>query len=575
MARHPSPAVPAERRDARYGLFGLICLLLAALWAGVGYHSYSERQQALDAARRDVANLSRALSEHVLGTLRLLDQTLEALIRRYQRDAEHFDASQVFAEGGVFRGTAFLITVVGRDGRVLQSSVGPSAVGVDLGDRAHIRAHMERDTGRMFVGRPVYGKASKRWGLRLTRRLSLPDGSFAGVMVVSFDPATLSDFFATIDLGHDGIVGVVGTDGVVRARRAGGNTAVGQDVSGNPLFAKVAAAPAGVVEERSGIDGLIRIVGFRAVPEYGLIVTVGRSLDEVLGEHRDRWIVLAALVVSWILLAAGWALMRQIERVRDSELALRRQERELIQARETAELHSEAKSRFLANMSHELRTPLNAILGYSEVIRDGLFGPIGQPRYAEYARDIHQSGALLLSLINDILDLSKIEAGQHELKPEPLDLAELARAAAQMLRLRAGGRQIELSSAVEPAARMLSADRRALHQVVLNLLTNAVKFTEPGGRVGLSARSLGEHIEIGVSDTGIGIAPARLQRLFEPFQQRDAALASGHDGFGLGLSICKALVEAMGGGIVVDSELGRGTTITVRLPRGSMVAAAA
>src|SRR5437879_3485900 len=168
MARdqpHPAaaevpPPPPARRRDARYGLFGLICLLLVALWIGVGYHDYSEREQALDAARRDTVNLSRALSEHVLGTLRLLDQTLEALTRRYQRDPEHFDATLAFAESGVLRSVAFLITVIGADGHVLQSSLGPSSKGVYLGDREHFRVHVEHDSGRMFIGKPVFGRVS-------------------------------------------------------------------------------------------------------------------------------------------------------------------------------------------------------------------------------------------------------------------------------------------------------------------------------------------------------------------------------------------------------------------------------
>jgi PAS domain S-box-containing protein len=242
-----------------------------------------------------------------------------------------------------------------------------------------------------------------------------------------------------------------------------------------------------------------------------------------------------------------------------------RQEVEMRAAREAAEAANRAKSSFLANMSHELRTPLNAILGFADIMRDELFGPISNSRYREYISLIHNSGQLLLDLIGDVLDMAKIEAGKLELVFEDVSLAAILHECAQIMAERAerGG----VTMRVNTNGTVCSADRRAMKQIVLNLLSNAVKFTPAGGEVEVSDALVGERVRITVSDTGIGIAPEDLPRLANPFEQAcaDPKLAKG--GTGLGLSLVRALAEKHGGAFAVESTPGEGTTVTVEFPR--------
>jgi PAS domain S-box-containing protein len=248
-------------------------------------------------------------------------------------------------------------------------------------------------------------------------------------------------------------------------------------------------------------------------------------------------------------------------------------ERALRSARETAEAASRAKSAFLAHMSHELRTPLNAIIGFSELIKGEMLGPIGSPRYKEYAGDIHSSGKHLLQLINDVLDISKIEAGKAELYEETVDLSETIQHCAALIQPQAASASLKVAIDVASDLPCLRGDARAVKQVLLNLLSNSVKFTPAGGAVRLSAR-LGEKgdLALAVSDTGVGMSPADAARVFEPFYQVQSERSRSHEGTGLGLSLVKGLVEMHGGAVTVQSALKHGTTITVTLPAARVLA---
>jgi cell cycle sensor histidine kinase DivJ len=240
-------------------------------------------------------------------------------------------------------------------------------------------------------------------------------------------------------------------------------------------------------------------------------------------------------------------------------------ERALEDARDAALDASRAKSRFLANMSHELRTPLNAIIGFSEMVSREMFGSLGS-RYQEYSRLIHESGAHLLELINSVLDMSKIEAGKFELSEELFDLEETAQSAVRFLRMPAERAHVALALNVAPGARLVYADRRAVKQILVNLLSNGVKYTPPGGEVRVAAQVANGGIEITVTDTGTGISQADLERLGKPFEQVENAEVRAKEGTGLGLALVKSLSVLHGGDAQLASALGEGTTVTVRLP---------
>ncbi len=231
------------------------------------------------------------------------------------------------------------------------------------------------------------------------------------------------------------------------------------------------------------------------------------------------------------------------------------------------EAASQHKSEFLANMSHELRTPLNAVIGFSQVLRDEMVGPVNE-KQAEYLDDITSSGNHLLSLINDVLDLSKVEAGQVELDMHPFSLKEALERGVVMVRERATEDGVRVAFVADPEVDVVDGDERRIKQVIFNLLSNAVKFTPAGGEVDVSATRLNGEVRVSVADTGPGIAPEDRDRIFEEFQQSETGV--GHrEGTGLGLALSKRFVELHGGRIWLESELGRGSTFTFALPAGS------
>ncbi len=258
-------------------------------------------------------------------------------------------------------------------------------------------------------------------------------------------------------------------------------------------------------------------------------------------------------------------LMATVADVRASQQRLAELAEKYAVEKTRAEEANQAKSKFLANMSHELRTPLNAIIGFSEIMESGMFGPLGADKYREYCSDILSSGQYLLDVINDILDMAKIEAGRIRLDLEELELDTLLADAMRVVSARADEKQLELNARISPRLG-LRADRRALKQIVLNLLSNAVKFTPAGGRVTIRGRAADECIVLAIADSGIGIAADALARLGRPFEQVESQLTKSHQGSGLGLAISKSLVELHGGRMRIRSTLGKGTLVVVRLP---------
>lgn len=245
---------------------------------------------------------------------------------------------------------------------------------------------------------------------------------------------------------------------------------------------------------------------------------------------------------------------------------LHRQEEELRANREKAESASVAKGLFLANMSHELRTPLNAILGFSELLQSSAMAAMPKGRREEYVELIHSSASHLLNVLNDILDMSKIEAGKYEIVAEPFDVAQTIRSSCAMLRAQAESKRIEMATLGLDGLPEMVADERAVKQIMINLVSNALKFTQDGGRVSVEAARVGRNIRIAVTDNGIGIAPEHLEQLGRPFYQADSRYDRKYQGTGLGLSVVRGLVELHRGKLAFASSKGMGTTVTVTLP---------
>jgi len=288
-------------------------------------------------------------------------------------------------------------------------------------------------------------------------------------------------------------------------------------------------------------------------------VVAGASQAPLLDRERS-WLTQVAGQV-----AIGLSAIRQFQQLKELSEQLNERSREIEAQNRELEQASRLKSEFLASMSHELRTPLNAIIGFSELLMEGLRDG-QQSEHLDYATEVHQSGRHLLSLINDILDLSKIEAGKMDLDVEWVDVALLLGNALTIMRERALKGRISMTHAIASGIGSIEADARKLRQIIYNLLSNAVKFTPHGGTVRVEVARVGDQVEFAVADSGIGIAAEDRARLFRPFEQLDAGSARRFEGTGLGLVMVKNLAELHGGSVGFESEVGKGSRFWVRIP---------
>jgi two-component system, cell cycle sensor histidine kinase PleC len=315
---------------------------------------------------------------------------------------------------------------------------------------------------------------------------------------------------------------------------------------------------AGVTYERQLVDGRWLQVNEIETKDGGT-VSVGADITQ-LKLNQEK------------LVDSERRLMASVEQLSVAQKAEAEKARELVDLNrkymketERAEAASRAKSEFLANMSHELRTPLNAIIGFSELMQSRLFGALGSDKYEEYIRDIHSSGTYLLGVINDILDMSKIEAGQFSIDSEDIDLCPLIRETVRVISLQAAKKSITVETKIADAMR-LYADRRAVKQIVINLLSNAVKFTGEGGRITVRARKVAGAMMLTIEDSGCGIPKEALGKLGRPFEQVQNQFSKSHTGSGLGLAISRSLAELHGGALKIRSTIGVGTIVSVRIP---------
>ncbi len=326
----------------------------------------------------------------------------------------------------------------------------------------------------------------------------------------------------------------------------------------------------------------------------GLPDVVGRKVSEVIPGIRDnnpdlfevygrvastgtpeRFETRVDTLGIWLLISVYSNEPEHFVAVFDNITEQKRHEQDLEAARAAAEVANRAKSRFVATMSHELRTPLNAILGFIELVQSATFGPVGDARYLDHAEDALYGAQHLLALINDILDISKIEAGKIQLEFSPVSVAHAVDGSLRLVNRYIQKRDLTLHLALPPGIPNVIADERAMHQMLVNLLSNAVKFTPVGGSITIHAAEQEGGVAITVADTGVGIAADKIGRATEPFEQLDGGLNRDHEGTGLGLTIVRGLVELHGGRLAIKSEVGKGTAVTVLLPTAPPPAAPA
>ena len=561
----------------------------------------SEYDQFLTMHLRDVS----ALAAHVAAQPQLTSAALEPTVARHRRSLQ----------------TVQGLAVVDSTGRVLTvdpptSPDGKPLVGLDLSSRDWFQAM--RASPRPMVGWGVITTAvTRELAVTVNAPVLTARDEFVGAVTAVVELGTLQQLADRIRIGKTGYAQATTAIGRALVHRDLALVRGATDFSAMPIWPWVTAADAGRVPEYIGALGDRRLAGFATVPGVGWKIWVNQSLDEVEGEiaaiyRRLLGWALAALAGTIVValfitgaisrpvqdlrrragaVAAGDLDQRAAEagprEVRElsrafNQMAASLQQRLRSEREAQAELHatnaalaeqnrrveeaSRHKSEFLANMSHELRTPLNAVIGFSELMHDGKVGAVNADQ-REFLGDILTSSRHLLQLIDDVLDLAKVEAGRMEFRPEPLSVSGVAGEVRDVLRPLAARKRIALEVEVSPELHEVVADPGRVRQILYNYVSNAIKFTDADGRIVIRASlEPPEAFRLEVEDTGIGISGDDVGRLFQDFHQLDASTAKRYAGTGLGLALTRRLVEALGGRVGVRSMPGRGSTFSAVLP---------
>jgi signal transduction histidine kinase len=581
----PSPE-PNTHPAALRLLFACTVLVILVVLATNAAVILRLRESELVGEEKQLQNLSLNLAEEASRSFRPVDLVVSSLVKEIEAEGVTDPASfeqemaghdlhlrLVEEIGGVPQLNA--ITVIGSDGMVIDSSRQWPIPNISVADRDYFRALKDDPHRESYISRPAQNRATGAWTIFLAHRVSGPDGQFLGIILGAIETRYFEDFYRAISIGEGTSIVMQRSDGVMLARFPQ-TDAIGKAFSNSEHLLQ--GGVAGVVHELSPIDGQMRLKAAHLVAGYPVIALATKTEEAALSNWRGiaRLMSLGAGCCALSIALAGFAIGRQWKQqamLAHAQAELRRQEdhtaafEALAAAKEAAEMANRAKSEFLATISHELRTPLNAVLGFSEVMLSEVYGPLGNERYRAYAKDIHASGSHLLSIVNDLLDLSKASAGKLELDENWTDARELVSAICRLIGPRIDEARLSLTVSLPAGELLIYADERLLKQMLLNLLSNACKFTPPGGNITCSLAIDDAQVVFSVADTGVGIPAEHLERILQPFVQLDSALTRRHDGTGLGLALVKAMAELHGGSLRLDSRVGSGTTASVVLPR--------
>ncbi|MGQ9369629.1 sensor histidine kinase [Azospirillum sp. ST 5-10] len=516
-------------------LLTLATVIVVSYATLVGGALWREHQRTSAQAERNALNATRLLAHLLAAAVEDIDHEL----------AEWGVATNRAAPGLAPEALVAAVAVVDGRGRIVNGS----------SDLAAAEATSPRRPAG-GDGLTITGLARTGSGTLLVFRRALPEPG--GTILGGVPPAALRRLFAPLDLDRGSRIGVLLADGTPVFRMSRSMAAV----EAPPAEADEFLPPAAVTDDGVVVDrvsgGIPVMVAFAAVPNAPAVVALATPWSTVLAGWRETALnaAIAGAAIAVVVPALLAILFLWMRRVQAAE-----------EARRAAEAASHAKSDFLALMSHELRTPLNTVLGFAEMIRDRAWGPRAEDRYIEYAADIHAAGTHLLSVLNDVLDLAKIEAGRMTLHPEPLDPQGLATACLRLCAGQARSSGVALTAEVPPGTAPLHGDARALRQIVVNLVSNACKFTPRGGSVRLA---VADHPDGGsvitVADTGVGMTPDGITKALQRFGQVENRFTRTQVGTGLGLPLAKGLVELHGGSLSIDSAPGQGTTVTLLFP---------
>ena len=676
------PDQPERRR-----LFGILAIVwavavsvLALGWWQVGSQLRESEARELATAARDLANLTRVSQEHAERTFQSADQVIRFVRARYLELGNRLDLTALTEQGVIDAVHLPQVGIIDAQG-IYALANRPITGRIDLSDREHFRVHVQSGQDQLFVSRPVLGRATGRWSIQLTRRISKPDGSFAGVVVLSIDPGYFTRFYNDLNLGNFGMAALYGLDGFARARRAGVKEEFGTDATASPLFRRIAAGESsGTHAAPSVVDGVERTMHFRRLERFPLAVVVGQGTNELLANHRRARdaLVSQSAIASLLMILLAASVSRYVVRLR-RELEVSHRAQRQVQERTDqlnaifelspdgfvgfdaegrvkvvnpaftrlagaegvrldgldeqgfnawlavrcdpsmpypppfAPLHErdrsdppargkirilqgqrvlqvgvstgdsgslsrilyfrdvtheteveQIKSEFLSTAAHELRTPMASIYGFAEVL---LSGEVTDAERFEFQSIIFAQAGNIARILDELLDLARIESRRgKDFKRVDLDVRALAQDVIRAYKPPLGRTAPALEGPDGPSHLFADADK--LRQALLNVLSNAYKFSPDGGpvRVVLTERDIAGSRQVGVQviDQGIGLSPDQTARICERFYRADKS--GQRPGSGLGMSIVKEIIEIHGGSVEVTSVLGRGTNVSLWLP---------
>ncbi len=552
------------RFDARHTVLAFCAVLLLVLWAAVFQQDRRAREVAEASDRQGLMNYTRILESHTRSIILGLDQVVMHLKTEFEDNPKHFDLKTQMARSPILKGITVQVGIIDAQGYLLlSSSPTPPGQRIDLRDREHYKIHAGKDSGELFISKPVLGRASGKWSIQLARRMNGKNGDFLGVMVVSLDPSYIASIHDQIDLGPKSTILVVGKDGIARVRSSEGDRSVGQSFAEVSFFKELWGKPEGFVRGVGPVDAIERIGAFRQMADYPLAVIVSRSAEDLATSHRhDHRLLLIAGLSATLLVMAGTALLLwQFGLQHDTERRLLAREAELMAARERLERSNEELKNFARIIAHDLQEPLRAIVSYAQLMNMRYKGKLDADA-DEFIGFLVDGASSMKARLIDLLDYTLID--QFSMNLEPVALGDVLDNVRGNLAETIAKTQARIVYADLPS---VMATPRRLALLFEHLLENSLEYRSKDlpPLIQIAAKApVGGFIEVSIADNGIGIEEQYFDRIFVIFQRLHSS--AYYSGTGVGLAICKKIVEQLGGRISVESLPGRGTTFRFTLP---------